>query len=54
MSEETLALTAELGEAERELREALDELYKAERSVRKANGWVSEVMRLLEEEDKHG
>ena len=54
MSEETLALTAELGEAERELREALDELYKAERSVRKANGWVSEVMRLLEEEDSHG
>ena len=54
MSERMLTLTAELAEAERELREALNELYKAERGVRKANGWLSEVMRLLEEEDKHG
>lgn len=49
-----LMLTTELGEAELELRDACDELYKAERSVRKANGWVSEVMKLLEEEDRHG
>ena len=48
-----LMLTTELGEAELELRDAYDELYKAELRVRKAKGWVSEVMRLLKEEDKH-
>jgi len=54
MSEQMLTLNSELAEAENELREAYSELSKAERRVRKANGWVSEVMRLLEEEDKHG
>ena len=54
MGEKMITLTAELGEAEYELREAIGELDKAERRVRKANGWHAEILRLLEEDDKHG
>lgn len=54
MSEMIVTLTRELGEAEYELREAMADLRDAQLRVRKANGWVNEVMRLLEEEDKHG
>lgn len=54
MGEKKLTLMDELAMAEREQREAFDELNKAERRTRKANGWHAEILRLLEEEDKHG
>ena len=54
MSEKILILMDELAMAEREQREAFDELHKAERRTRKANGWHAEILRLLEEEDNHG
>ena len=54
MSEKTLILTKELAEAEFELREALGDLLEVETRVRKANGWHAEILRLLEEEDRHG
>ena len=54
MGEKNLMLMDELAMAEREQREAFDEMHKAERRVRKANGWYAEILRLLEEDDKHG
>ena len=49
-----MTLTEELGEAEYEMREAISEIEKAQRRLRKANGWYHEILRILEEEDKHG
>jgi len=47
-------LKQELDQAEHEMQQALAEIEKGQRMLRKANGWYHEVLRVLEEEDKHG
>ena len=47
-------LKQELAQAEHETQLALSEIEKGQRMLRRANGWYHEVLRILEEEDKHG
>lgn len=47
-------LTEELAEAEFAMREALSAVEAAQRHLRIMAGWHAEILRLLEEEDKHG
>lgn len=47
-------LKQELDQAEYDMQQALAEIEKGQRMLRKANGWYHEVLRILEEEDKHG
>lgn len=54
MSEKTLILRQELEEAERALADAIKAGNAAERHLRIMTGWQAEILRLLEEEDKHG
>lgn len=47
-------LTEELAEAESAMRDALVAVEAAQRHLRIMAGWHAEILRLLEEEDKHG
>ena len=47
-------LTEELAEAEFAMREALADVDAAQKHLRIMTGWHAEILRLLEEEDKHG
>ena len=53
MSERTLLLRQELAEAERALADAIKSGDAAQRHLRIMTGWQAEILRLLEEDDKH-
>lgn len=54
MSKRFQTLTEELSEAEFAMREAIVAVDAAQRHLRIMTGWHAEILRLLEEEDKHG
>jgi hypothetical protein len=54
MSKRFQTLTEELSEAENAMREAIIAEDAAQRHLRIMAGWHAEILRLLEEEDKHG
>jgi len=54
MANRFTTLTKELAEAEFELAEATRAVNDAQRHLRRMTGWHAEILRLLEEEDKHG
>ena len=47
-------LTEELAEAEFAMQDALTAADAVQRHLRIMTGWHAEILRLLEEEDKHG
>jgi hypothetical protein len=54
MTKRFQTLTEELGEAENAMRDALMAADAAQRHLRIMTGWYAEILRLIEEEDKHG
>ena len=47
-------LTEELAEAEFAVRDAITVAEASQRHLRIMTGWHAEILRLLEEEDRHG